>query len=86
MGSNRKIAIKGFKNDMMLLIPCIFLHALYQPTNALSKIQFVTSIKLLHVSAPECHPQGFYLKKKSKSSTQISLLIPLAGIIKILKF
>jgi len=49
---------------MMLLIPCIFIHSLYQPTNTLYKIQFVTSIKLLHVSAPECHPQGFYLNKE----------------------
>jgi len=31
---------------------------------ALSKIQFMTSIKLLHVSAPECHPQGVYWDKQ----------------------
>jgi hypothetical protein len=26
--------------------------------NTNGKIRFMTSIKLLHVSAPECHPQG----------------------------
>jgi len=46
----------------MLLTLCTFLQSLYQPTNALNKIQqttnhiiqFMASIKLLHVSAPEC--------------------------------
>ena len=47
----------------MLLTQCIFLQSLYQPTNALNKIQqtanhkiqvqFIASIKLLCVSAPE---------------------------------
>jgi len=45
----------------MLLTQCIFLQSLYQPTNALKeiqqnanhKMQFMTSIKLLHVSAPD---------------------------------
>jgi hypothetical protein len=27
------------------------------------KIQFMTSIKLLHVSAPKCHPEGIYINK-----------------------
>jgi len=27
------------------------------PQNALNKMQFMTTIKLLHVSAPGCHPQ-----------------------------
>jgi len=43
-------------------------HSLYQPTNTFNKIrenakheiQFMTSSKLLHVSAPKCHPQGIY--------------------------
>jgi hypothetical protein len=26
--------------------------------NSFKTLQFITSIKLLHVSAPECHPQG----------------------------
>jgi len=36
------------------------LKLVYQPTKALNKIQYVTSIKLLHVSTPECHPQGVF--------------------------
>jgi hypothetical protein len=44
------------------------LNSIYQPTNALiktqqntnHKIQFMTSIKHLHVSAPECHPHAVY--------------------------
>jgi len=43
----------------MLHLPCIFLQSLYQPKNA-HNVQFMTSIKLLHVSAPECSPQGVF--------------------------
>jgi hypothetical protein len=32
--------------------PCIFPQSTQQPTNALNKTQFMTSIKHLHVSAP----------------------------------
>ena len=32
----------------------------HQPTNALNKIQFVKSIKLLHVLALGCHPPGIF--------------------------
>ena len=39
-----------------LFIPCMFLQSIYQPTNAINKIQFITRIKLLHVSATGCHP------------------------------
>ena len=42
----------------MLFIPCILLQLTQQPRNALPRTQFRTSIKLLHVSAPGCHPQG----------------------------
>jgi hypothetical protein len=35
----------------------VHLHLIHQPTNALSKIQFVTSMKFLHVLGLECHPQ-----------------------------
>jgi len=46
----------------------MFLYLTYQPTNALNKMnkitdhqtQFMTSVKFLHVSALECHPQGVY--------------------------
>jgi len=38
-----------------LLKRTAFNHSTYQATNALSKIQLMTSIKLLHVLAPECH-------------------------------
>jgi hypothetical protein len=41
-----------------LLIPCIFLQLIRQQKNAPNKIQFVTGIKLLHVSASGCHLQG----------------------------
>ena len=54
--------------DLMLLIPCLSLHSLYQPTNALNKTQFMTSIKYLHVSARRCHPHGVSWTKEYKSS------------------
>jgi hypothetical protein len=55
----------------MLLTPSIFLHSEHQPTKALNKIQqntnnktqFMTRIKLLHVSAPEYHLQGVFYSK-----------------------
>jgi hypothetical protein len=43
---------------------CVFVY-IYRPplntsiNNALNKIQFIKLLKLLHVSAPGCHPQGF---------------------------
>jgi len=39
MGSKREIATKGLESYVMLLIACIFLHSLYQPTNALNTIR-----------------------------------------------
>jgi len=43
--------------NVVLLVPHN-LHSLYQPTKSTNNtIQFVASIKLLHVSAPECHLQ-----------------------------
>jgi len=46
----------------MLLIRCIFLQ-LIQPIHAINKIQFITSIKLIHVSALGCHSQGVILEQ-----------------------
>jgi hypothetical protein len=46
--------------DIMLLTLFIFLQLVHQPTYALNKIQFMTSIKLLHVSALGYHPQGVF--------------------------
>ena len=57
---------------------CIFLHfvlqLLYQLTNVRNKIQFMTCIKLIHVSAPGCHPQGVFLNKGYRLDTLIWLL------------
>lgn len=49
---------------LMLLIQCLFLQLIHQPTYALNKIQFITSIKLIHVSALGCHPQGVFWNKE----------------------
>ena len=46
--------------------PCTFTQSTPQPTNALNKIQFMTSIKHLHVSAPGYRPQGFLRTKGYK--------------------
>jgi hypothetical protein len=57
--------------NFVLLIPCVFLQLIRQPTNALNKIKFMTSIKLLNVSAPgvetcsrliSCH-ELYFIKK-----------------------
>ena len=42
----------------MSLIRRTTLRLIRQPKNSLYKIQFVTSIELLHVSAVGIHPQG----------------------------
>jgi len=41
----------------------LFHSIIHAPKYALNKIQFITSIKLLHVSVPGCHPQGFFKNK-----------------------
>ena len=47
----------------MFLTMYIVLHSIHQPTNALNDIQFMTRIKLLHVSARGCIPQeAFQIK------------------------
>jgi hypothetical protein len=33
---------------------------MHQPKNTLNKIKVLKNINLLHVSAPEFHPQGFF--------------------------
>ena len=42
-----------------------------------NKIQFMTNMKLLHVSTPQCHPQGILLSKGTQSNTLIQLPIAL---------
>ena len=54
----------------MLLTLCIFLHSKHQPTNALNDIQFMTSIKLLHVSARGCQQQEVFQIKGIQSLLQ----------------
>jgi hypothetical protein len=52
----------------LLVVVNVALDLLIQPsTNAHNKIQFMTSIKLLHVSAWGCHFQGvFFITKEYK--------------------
>jgi hypothetical protein len=35
--------------NFILFLPCTFLQLIYQPTYALNKIQFITSVKVRHV-------------------------------------
>jgi hypothetical protein len=55
----------------MLLLQCVFLQLIHPPNYVLNKIHSEASIKLLHVSAPECHHQGFILNKEYKASMLI---------------
>jgi len=58
----------GNADQMVVCSDMLRMNSIYQPTNALNKtqhnknhkIRFMASIKLLHVSAPECHPHGVY--------------------------
>ena len=56
--------------------PCIFLQLIHGPTNAFTKLQFITSIKLLHVSAPWCHRQG--VLEQGIQTQHVSVAITLA--------
>jgi hypothetical protein len=57
--SNINKEMYEFENgNSKLLLLCIYLKVINQPTNALNKIQFKTIIKLLYVSALGCHPKG----------------------------
>ena len=49
-------------------------------SNTYHKIQFMASIKLLHVLALRCHPQGVY--KNNTIQVPIQVLIDLTGIIR----
>jgi len=40
---------------------------MHQATDALNKIQFLTSINLLHVSTPGCQPQGIFQIKGTEA-------------------
>jgi len=55
------ILLNSFEN--FNVTPCIFPQSTHQSTNALNKIQFMTSITHLHVSAPGYRPQGFFKNK-----------------------
>ena len=48
---------------VMLLLPCIYLQLIHQPTYVLNKTYSEAIIKLLHVSAPGCHYQGVIQNK-----------------------
>jgi hypothetical protein len=61
--------LNSFEN--FYVTPCIFPQSTHQPTNVLNKIQFMTSIKHLHVSAPGYHPQGFFRTKDYKPNMMI---------------
>ena len=47
----------------MFLVPRIDIQLIYQSTNVLNKMRFITSIKLLHDSTPGCHSQGDIITK-----------------------
>ena len=44
---------------------------IHPPTIALNKIQFMTSIELLHVSASGCHFQGVFYNKGIQACTPL---------------
>ena len=44
-------------------------HVIYQPTNSPSKTHFMASIKILHVSAPGCHPHSL-LEQRNRKPTR----------------
>lgn len=59
---------------------------MHQPTNARIKIKFMTSINILHVLVPGCHPQRVFQMKGIKPNAPIRVSIAIIGMIKILEF
>jgi len=55
--------IAKINSDFYIIHRCIFAQSINQPTIAPNEIHFTTGIKLLHISAPECHPQGLLEQK-----------------------
>jgi len=51
--------------NFILLMQCIFLQLIHQPINALNKIQFITSIKLLHAKFQAFPPRSRYEMRSS---------------------
>ena len=45
------------------------MHLIHNPINALNEIQFMASIKLLHVSAPGAIRREFFLVQRNVSPT-----------------
>jgi hypothetical protein len=45
---------------MLLAGILCYSYRVHRPTTVLNKIKFMTSINLLQVSAPGCHPQGVF--------------------------
>ena len=68
----------------MLLISCIFLQLIHQPTYALNKNHSEASISLLHVSALGGHQQGVIFNKGVQGQhVYLRIVSPL---LKLLKF
>ena len=54
--------------------------------NTLTKIQFITSVKLLHVSALGRHPQGVLERRSESPTLQSQYFTAHAGKFTVLKF
>jgi hypothetical protein len=59
---------------------------MHEPTSARNEIKFMTSINLLHVLVPGCHPQGVFWVKGIGPNALIWVCIALIGVTKILEF
>jgi len=67
----------------MLLTLSIFLHSIHQPTNALNDMHFMTSIKLLHVSARGCqHKEFFKIKGTEVKHAKVGTASPSQKLLK----
>ena len=63
--------------NFMLLVPCLFLPSIYQPTKALNITQIVANTKFLHVVAQGCYLQVVFYNRGVKTRHTSSALNPL---------
>ena len=69
----------GFESEnwnFIMPVPCEFLQLIQRLTNVLNKLQFITNIKILHVSAPGCHPQGVKKVNQSRYRPGVAQRVP----------
>jgi len=66
-----KMKAKEYFDTSEIIWPTFYKILIHQPGSTINKLQFITSIILIHVMAPECHYRGI-LQQNNTSPTRYS--------------